>query len=65
MSAQRQLRVRGISRRDACGALDEEQRKFREFLDGLRKSKDKEEFDRFMADRRARRTNEGPQGAGA
>jgi hypothetical protein len=34
--------------------LEEEQREFREFLERLRKAKDKEEFDQFMAERRAR-----------
>jgi hypothetical protein len=32
--------------------LDEEQRAFHEFVDKLRRAKDQEEFDRFMADRR-------------
>jgi hypothetical protein len=39
--------------------LEEEQREFREFLDRLRFSKDRAEFDQFMADRRNR---QGPQG---
>ncbi len=52
-------------RAETLRRVEEEQGKFREFLDGLRKSKDKEEFDRFMTDRRARRTDEGPQGASA
>lgn len=34
--------------------LDEEREKFREFLEERRRSKDKEAFDRFVADRRAR-----------
>lgn len=34
--------------------LEEEQREFREFLDRLRKAKDKQEFDEFMGERRAR-----------
>jgi Protein of unknown function (DUF2852) len=34
--------------------LEEEQREFREFLDRLRFSKDRAEFDQFMADRRNR-----------
>jgi hypothetical protein len=52
--------------RDATlNALDEERSKFGEFLERLRKSKDKAEFERFMADRRERPSIEGPQGAGA
>jgi hypothetical protein len=39
-------------RRETLGRLDEEQGKFREFLNSLRRSKDKDEFDRFMAERR-------------
>jgi len=34
--------------------LEEEQREFREFLDRLRKAKDKQEFDQFMEERRSR-----------
>lgn len=34
--------------------LEEEEREFREFLERLRKAKDKQEFDQFMAERRAR-----------
>ena len=41
--------------------LEEEQREFREFLDRLRKAKDKQEFDQFMAERRANPAP-GPQG---
>ena len=41
-------------REDTLRRLEEEQREFREFLERLRKAKDKEEFDQFMADRRAR-----------
>ncbi len=44
--------------------LEEESREFREFLDRLRKAKDKEEFDAFMAERRSR-PSDGPQGAPA
>ena len=52
--------------RDATlNALDEERSKFGEFLERLRKSKDKADFERFMADRRQRPSIEGPQGAGA
>jgi hypothetical protein len=46
-------------RRDTLKRLDEERRKldeehksFREFVDRLRRAKDQEEFDRFMAERR-------------
>ena len=41
-------------REDTLRRLEEEQREFREFLDRLRKAKDKDEFDQFMADRGAR-----------
>ena len=41
-------------REDAIRRLEEEQREFREFLDRLRKAKDKQEFDQFMAERRTR-----------
>jgi hypothetical protein len=34
--------------------LEEEQKEFFEYLERLRKAKDKEEFDRFMADRKGR-----------
>ena len=34
--------------------LDEEHGKFREFLQRLRRSRDKQEFDAFMAGRRGR-----------
>jgi hypothetical protein len=37
--------------------LEEEEKEFREFLDRLRKAKDKAEFDQFMAERKSR-----PQG---
>jgi Protein of unknown function (DUF2852) len=36
--------------------LEDEQRAFAEHLERLRKAKDQEEFDRFMAERRARQT---------
>src|SRR5262245_32025879 len=48
-------------REEAIARLEEEQREFRAFLDRLRKAKDKEEFDQFMAERRARPAA-GPQG---
>ena len=47
-------------RRETLSRLDEEQGKFREFLERLRKSRDKQEFDRFM-DQRRPRPDTGPQ----
>ena len=41
-------------REETIRRLEEEQREFREFLERLRKAKDKAEFDQFMADRRSR-----------
>jgi ABC-type multidrug transport system fused ATPase/permease subunit len=41
-------------RRETLHRLDEEQGKFREYLERMRKSRDKQEFDRFMAERRPR-----------
>lgn len=52
-------------REETIKRLEEEQREFREFLARLRKAKDKEEFDQFMADRRSRPTTNDPQGASA
>lgn len=43
-------------REQTLSRLEEEQREFREFLDRLRKAKDKQEFDEFMGERRARPT---------
>jgi hypothetical protein len=40
-------------REETLRKVADEQRGFREFLERLRRSKDKQEFDRFMADRRA------------
>jgi hypothetical protein len=40
--------------------LDEEQKAFREYLARLRKAKDQDEFDRFMAERRAPPPSEPP-----
>ena len=51
-------------REETLRRLEEEQREFREFLDRLRKAKDKEEFDQFMAERRTRPTDDA-QGATA
>jgi len=44
-------------RSETLKRLEEEEREFRDFLDRLRKAKDKAEFDQFMADRKSR-----PQG---
>ena len=44
-------------RAETLKRLEEEEREFRDFLDRLRKAKDKAEFDQFMADRKNR-----PQG---
>lgn len=52
-------------REETLRKLEEESREFRAFLDRLRKAKDKEEFDAFMAERRARPASEDPQGAPA
>ncbi len=41
--------------------LDEAQRDFAEYVEAIRRAKDREEFDRFMAERRARPANEGGQ----
>ena len=41
-------------RQSTLRQLDEERNHFREFVGRLRKSRDKEEFDRFIADRRSR-----------
>ena len=40
--------------------LDEAQREFAEYVDAIRRAKDREEFERFMAERRAR-----PAGGGS
>ena len=40
--------------------LEEEQREFRDFLERLRKAKDKAEFDQFMAERRDREAPSAP-----
>ena len=43
-------------REETLRRLEEEQREFREFLERLRKAKDKDEFEQFMSDRRSRPT---------
>jgi hypothetical protein len=52
-------------REETLRRLEEEQREFREFLARLRKAKDKDEFDQFMAERRSRPATDGPPGATA
>jgi predicted negative regulator of RcsB-dependent stress response len=42
--------------------LDEAQREFAEYVDAIRRAKDREEFDRFMAERRARPAGGGQPG---
>ncbi len=41
--------------------LDEAQREFAEYVDAIRRAKDREEFDRFMAERRARPASGGSE----
>jgi hypothetical protein len=41
-------------RADALRRLEEEQKEFTEFLERLRKARDKTEFDQFMAERKNR-----------
>jgi hypothetical protein len=41
-------------RAETLRRLEEEQKEFREYLERLRKAKDKAEFDQFMAERRNR-----------
>ncbi len=41
--------------------LDDAQREFSEYVDAIRRAKDREEFERFMAERRARPANGGGQ----
>ena len=51
-------------RTETLRRLEEEQTEFKDFLDRLRHAKDKEEFDQFMAQHKARPTppNDQPQG---
>jgi hypothetical protein len=44
--------------------LDDAQREFAEYVEAIRRAKDREEFDRFMAERRARPSNGGGQPSG-
>ncbi|HEX6980109.1 MAG TPA: DUF2852 domain-containing protein [Alphaproteobacteria bacterium] len=46
-------------RAETLRRLEEEQREFKDFLERLRRAKDKAEFDQFMAERRGRRPDEG------
>jgi hypothetical protein len=50
-------------RTEALRRLEEEQKEFTEFLERLRKARDQQEFDQFMADRRNRTAgpSEGPE----
>ena len=48
-------------RSETLQRLEEEQREFRDFLDRLRFAKDKTDFDAFMAERRNRPSEAGPQ----
>jgi len=48
-------------RTETLRRLEDEQREFKEFLERLRFAKDRAEFDQFMAERRNRPHDEGPQ----
>ena len=48
-------------RSETLRRLEEEQREFKEFLERLRFAKDRSEFDQFMAERRDRPHDQGPQ----
>ena len=48
-------------RAETLKRLEEEEREFRQFLEKLRKAKDKAEFEQFMSDRRARPASGEPQ----
>jgi hypothetical protein len=50
-------------RAETLRRLEEEQREFIEYLERLRRAKDKAEFDQFMADRRRGRPAGGPAGS--
>ena len=47
-------------RQETLRRLEDEQKDFRDFLERLRQAKDKSEFDQFMADRRNRPAEPGP-----
>jgi hypothetical protein len=46
-------------RAETLRRLEQEEREFREFLERARMAKDRNEFDQFMAERRARPQSEG------
>ena len=46
-------------RAEVLRRLEQEEREFREFLERARMAKDRNEFDQFMAERRARPQSEG------
>jgi hypothetical protein len=48
-------------RSETLRRLEDEQREFKDFLERLRFAKDRSEFDQFMAERRNRPPDEGPQ----
>jgi hypothetical protein len=48
-------------RSETLKRLEDEQREFKDFLERLRFAKDREEFERFMAERRERPAESGPQ----
>ena len=48
-------------RSETLKRLEDEQREFKEFLERLRFAKDRAEFERFMAERRERPSEPGPQ----
>lgn len=47
-------------REDTIRRLEDEQREFKDFLDRLRRAKDKTEFDQFMAEQGRKRDNPQP-----
>ena len=49
-------------RSETLKRLEDEQREFKDFLERLRFAKDREEFERFMAERRERPIEPGAQG---
>lgn len=51
-------------REETLRRLEEEERRFKEFLDRLRQAKDKAEFDQFMAEMRRRPEGPAPQPQG-
>jgi hypothetical protein len=51
-------------RAETIRRLEDEQREFLDFLQRLRRAKDKEEFDQFLAERRQRPAGYAPEGQG-